>query len=141
MVLHTNLTCMKKKWKIILTVLAVLVLLAAGFSYYAYKTIRKSEKINGKRENIPSELAVKDVIMNCRMSDSNFQGVPVSQNLGDIGNIPGFIPIFGNDCKPYKLSMDVPGHAGGLGRTFNYECSADAASGESDMVSGQVIVR
>ena len=48
---------MKKKWKIILTVLAVLVLLIAGFRYYAYKTIRRSVKIDGERENIPSEVA------------------------------------------------------------------------------------
>jgi len=45
---------MKKIWKIILSVLAVLVLSIAIFIYYSYKTIYKSEKIDGKREAIPS---------------------------------------------------------------------------------------
>ncbi|MFC2080586.1 PQQ-binding-like beta-propeller repeat protein [Bacteroidota bacterium] len=48
---------MKKIWKIILTVIIVLVLLFAAFRYYAYKTIHKSEKIGGERENIPSQIA------------------------------------------------------------------------------------
>ena len=48
---------MKKILKIILSVLAVLVLLIAIFIYYAYRSIYKSEKIDGKRENIPSGIA------------------------------------------------------------------------------------
>ena len=53
---------MKKKWKIILTVLSVLVLLIAAFIYYSYNSIYKSEKIDGKRDNIPSEIAGLDEI-------------------------------------------------------------------------------
>lgn len=45
---------MKKIWKIILSVLAVLIVLIAVFIYYSYKSIYKSEKIDGKREAIPS---------------------------------------------------------------------------------------
>ncbi len=48
---------MKRTWKIILTVISVLVLLIAIFIYYSYKSIYKSEKIDGKRDNIPSEIA------------------------------------------------------------------------------------
>jgi outer membrane protein assembly factor BamB len=48
---------MKKKWKIILSIFAAFVLLAAGLSYFGYKSIRKSEKIKGTRENIPSVAA------------------------------------------------------------------------------------
>ncbi|MFC2113498.1 PQQ-binding-like beta-propeller repeat protein [Bacteroidota bacterium] len=48
---------MKKIWKIILSILAALVLLVAGFIYYGYHSIYKSEKIGGTRENIPSEVA------------------------------------------------------------------------------------
>ena len=47
---------MKKIWKIILSILAVLVLLIAAFLIYGYWSIYKSEKIAGKHENIPSEL-------------------------------------------------------------------------------------
>ena len=47
---------MKKIWKIILAVLAVLVVLIGIFICYAYRSINKSEKIGGKRENIPSEI-------------------------------------------------------------------------------------
>ena len=49
---------MKKIWKIVLSVSAVLVLLIAGFIYYSYKSIYKSEKIGGTRDNIPSEIPV-----------------------------------------------------------------------------------
>ncbi len=48
---------MKKTWKIILIVIASLALLIAAFVYYSYKSIYKSEKIDGQRENIPSALA------------------------------------------------------------------------------------
>ncbi len=48
---------MKKIWKIILSVLAALVLIIAAFVYYGYRSIYKSEKIDGIRENIPSEIA------------------------------------------------------------------------------------
>jgi outer membrane protein assembly factor BamB len=47
---------MKKTWKIIISVLFVLILIAGGFWYYAHTSIHKSEKIGGKHENIPSEV-------------------------------------------------------------------------------------
>ncbi len=46
---------MKKSWKIILSVLAVLILAVVIFVYYAYRTIYKSEKIVGKHDAIPSQ--------------------------------------------------------------------------------------
>jgi len=48
---------MKKIWKIILIVLAVLVIITASFIYYGYHSVYKSEKIGGQRGNIPSEVA------------------------------------------------------------------------------------
>ena len=53
---------MKKIWKIILSVLAVLIVLIAVFIYYSYTSIYKSEKIDGKREAIPSEGAALNEI-------------------------------------------------------------------------------
>lgn len=50
---------MKKKWKIILSVLAVLLLAIASFVYYSYQAIYGSEEIEGKRETIPSTMAEK----------------------------------------------------------------------------------
>jgi outer membrane protein assembly factor BamB len=47
---------MKKVWKIILSVLTVLIISLAIFAYYTYKSVYKSEKIDGPRENIPSEI-------------------------------------------------------------------------------------
>jgi len=47
---------MKKTWKIILAVIAILALLIGAFVYYSYKSIYKSEKIDGPRDKIPSEL-------------------------------------------------------------------------------------
>ncbi|HEC43295.1 MAG TPA: hypothetical protein ENI20_10745 [Bacteroides sp.] len=46
---------MKKIWKIILSVLAALVILAAAFIYYAHHSINMSEKIDGKPDKIPSK--------------------------------------------------------------------------------------
>ena len=48
---------MKRTWKIILSVISILVLLIAIFIYYSYKSIYNSEKIDGKRDKIPNEIA------------------------------------------------------------------------------------
>jgi len=48
---------MKKTWKIILSVLAGLIIVTVAFILYARNAIHKSEKIGGKRENIPAEIA------------------------------------------------------------------------------------
>lgn len=48
---------MKRKWKIILSILTVPVLIFAYYSYNVYHTITRSEKIEGKLENIPLEKA------------------------------------------------------------------------------------
>jgi outer membrane protein assembly factor BamB len=65
---------MKKIWKIILSVLATLVLLIAIFIYYAYNSIYKSEKIDGTRDNIPSEMAGINEIIKGTADWPNWRG-------------------------------------------------------------------
>lgn len=65
---------MKKIWKIVLSVIAVLALLIAIFIYYAYKSIYKSEKIDGMRENIPTETLGRNEINKGNADWPNWRG-------------------------------------------------------------------
>jgi outer membrane protein assembly factor BamB len=65
---------MKRTWKIILSVLAVLLLLVAIFAYYGYKSIYKSEKIGGIHEMIPSKSAAITEIAKGQHDWPNWRG-------------------------------------------------------------------
>lgn len=49
---------MRKTWKIILSVVALLVIGAAAFFIWAYRSINKSERIGGRLETIPVQQAI-----------------------------------------------------------------------------------
>jgi outer membrane protein assembly factor BamB len=65
---------MKRKWKIILSVLSFLVLATAIFVYYAHHAINKSEKLIGNHDNIPSEIGDKSDLLQGNADWPNWRG-------------------------------------------------------------------
>ncbi len=85
----------------------------------------------------PTASEIEDITLFIKASDPGYDSGFVTQNIGDLGNIPNI-----NNCESGKISVTVFGGFDGVSRNYNYVAFTENVKGEkSNTVTGNFAVR